>query len=102
MIVAPARVPRDVSARGIGEGDALVRFPRRVIHAATDDPQRSLEERRRTRTERSMPRHIIHLAVPAPFQPSGESRLGGSKVGIRDADRLEAEFRSPLPDSRGE
>ena len=49
-----------------------------------------------------MARHIIHLAVPALAEPLAEPVLRGGEIGVRDPDRLEAEFRSPLLDARRE
>ncbi len=43
--------------------------------------------------------HILHLAMPAPGEPVEQPRLGRGEIGMRDADRLEAEAPAPLLDA---
>src|SRR4051812_11418842 len=60
VIVPAARVPGDVGAL-VGRGELIVADA--VIHAAGYDAQGARLELRRTRPERAVPRHILHLAM---------------------------------------
>ena len=73
-----------------------------IVHAARDDAQRPGPELGRPRAERAVPRHILHLAMPALSQPFEQPRLRGREIGVGDAHRVEAELATPSADARGE
>jgi len=94
MVVAAAGVAGD--GRFLSIGIDFVVFTVEVIHAARNDGQRPGRQLGGPRAERSVARHILHLAMPALRQPLEQPRLRRRKVGRGDADRLEAELDPPL------
>ena len=99
VIVAPARIARDLRAQRV-LGGFLLRG--QVVHAAADDALGARHELGGTRAERDAPRHIIHLAVPAPAEPVAEPAFRVAEPGFRDADSLEAQLLPPLLDAPSE
>ena len=69
-----------------------------VVHARRDHPQGPGDQLPRAAAPGPVAGHVVHLALVARGQPGGEPRLGLAKVGVGDAQLLEAEFQTPALD----
>src|SRR5258705_401764 len=102
VIVAPERVARDEGLVAVLEHAHAVRRVGPIVHARGDDAQGARDERRGARPFDAVLSHIIELARETGCEPRAKARLGFGKVGVGDADRLEAQVPPPGLDLRGE
>ena len=93
VIVAAECITGHVGKLGIGEDFFRVaRLLRQVIHACGDDAQRAGNQLPRAGTPASVALHVVHLAMPALFEPAHQPLLVGGDVDPGNTDLLEAEL----------
>ena len=102
VIVAAERIAGDVAEARIAQHAFGIRGLGPVVHARRDHAQRPGYELGGARAARTVPRHVMHLAVPAGVEPVLQPALVVGQVDRRDPDALEAKFLAPGPGLRCE
>jgi len=104
LVIVPAeRIARDEGPGGIGELLFHIRVSfGEIVHASRNDAAGAGNQLGRPRSQGTVPRHVVHRAVPAVGQPLQQPGLCLTEVDIAYSDLLKAERAAPGLDLSGE